>query len=325
MTEQAISFQSDVSLVGTLSIPEQATEAMPAVLLIAGSGPVDRDGNLKGIEANLYNQLAEFLSQLGFVTLRYDKRGQGQSGGDFYQTGVHDLINDMAAALRFLKSRPEVDASQVYLLGHSEGALLLPALQLREPAKGLMLLCGSAQPGSTLLSSQVQAMCQEIRQTPGVKGFLLRALHIPSFVQWQFKKVMDKALHAKTKTIRFWSKKIAAIWLKETYVFDVRESLAGIQVPTLIIGGQKDIQVNPEDVMQIQKFIPSPSTTVIIKNMNHLLRYYPGTHHFLTLMKEYKETIQQPLATELLDTLKHWLEKNQAVPQKSKSQACLVE
>jgi uncharacterized protein len=102
VNEQLISFQSSGNtLNGTLALPDYSQEKYPAVLIIQGSGKLDRDGNdSKGkFKLNLYKQLAQFVASLGFITLRYDNRGVGQSEGDYIAAGMWDLVHDAQNAI----------------------------------------------------------------------------------------------------------------------------------------------------------------------------------------------------------------------------------
>src|SRR5699024_5071359 len=150
MTEQEIIVSSETPLAGTLTVPESENNIHPAVLLIAGSGKVDRNGNAKQLEMNVYKDLANFLTKQGLMTLRYDKRGVGKSGGDYMKAGLSDFITDAGSLLSFLKNHPKVDSDRVFILGHSEGALIAPAVHQKVPASGLILLAGAAEPSIDL-------------------------------------------------------------------------------------------------------------------------------------------------------------------------------
>ncbi|WP_199426637.1 alpha/beta hydrolase family protein [Thermaerobacillus caldiproteolyticus] len=119
----------------------------PAVLILSGSGPLNRDGNdAKGkLQLNLYKQLASFITSLGFITLRYDKRGIGESEGDYFSAGMWDLVHDAKSAVQFLKNHPSVDDQRIIVLGHSEGTTLAVALNTIERIHGLILLSGAGE------------------------------------------------------------------------------------------------------------------------------------------------------------------------------------
>src|SRR5690606_33218576 len=117
-----VTIPATYNLAGTLTLPNVRDKKLPAVLMIAGSGKGDRDGNIKKLKMNLYKDLADFLTEKGFITLRYDKRGTYGSEGNFLEAGLTDLIDDAVDCVNFLKNNPAVAANRVIILGHSEGA-----------------------------------------------------------------------------------------------------------------------------------------------------------------------------------------------------------
>ena len=116
--EKQIIINSEYDLSATLTLPEDGKEKHPAILIISGSGPGDLDGNFKKLKVNIYKYLAEYLTSIGFVTLRYDKRGVGTSKGEFNSTGMHDLIFDIQSNVDYLKTQSFVDSEKIILLGH---------------------------------------------------------------------------------------------------------------------------------------------------------------------------------------------------------------
>jgi fermentation-respiration switch protein FrsA (DUF1100 family) len=102
-----------VTLVGVLSRPA-GNAAVPAVLIINGSGPPDRDGNQKRLRLDVSRQIADALREAGIASLRYDKRGVGASQGDFYAAGLHDNVTDATAALHALRGQPGIDPERVF-------------------------------------------------------------------------------------------------------------------------------------------------------------------------------------------------------------------
>ncbi len=114
-------------LAGTLTLPD-APAPVPAVLLAAGSGPLDRDSNHRRLRFDVTRALAHALAEGGLASLRYDKRGVGGSPGDWRAAGLYDNVDDLARARDALAARPEVDPGRIVLAGHSEGAVLAAAL-----------------------------------------------------------------------------------------------------------------------------------------------------------------------------------------------------
>jgi alpha/beta superfamily hydrolase len=89
-----------------------------------GRGQIDRNENGKKLRLNAFSDMAWYLAQHGIASLRYDKRGVGQSEGDYWTTGFHDHVQDAQAAVQFLKQQRSIQPEHIFLLGHSEGAFL---------------------------------------------------------------------------------------------------------------------------------------------------------------------------------------------------------
>jgi len=124
MKEREVLFQSgNVELSGTVTLPSLG-ENFPGVLLIPGSGQIDRNENAKKMHINVFGEIAFFLANNNIASLRYDKRGVGRSEGNFWETGLMDNISDALAALDFFKKYKGIQSDKVFLLGHSEGAII---------------------------------------------------------------------------------------------------------------------------------------------------------------------------------------------------------
>ena len=133
MEKQQSFLSKGTKIYGTLKLPDQ-NQKHPACLLIGGSFPQTRDGNLDNSktnwfptplpERNLFRDEAEILAEIGLATFRYDKRGCGQSEGNFDTTSLWDLVEDARMALQWLGSQPEIDPEKVGIIGQSEGAVI---------------------------------------------------------------------------------------------------------------------------------------------------------------------------------------------------------
>lgn len=132
--EIPVSFPSDagsVLLSGTFVIPSECRDA-PAVVLVSGTGPIDRDVTFVG--HSLFRVVAHSLARAGIASLRFDKRGVGESGGDFSSAGPDDFVSDVLGAMKYLFGRKEFSSHRVGLLGHSEGGMvaMMSAARMRE-------------------------------------------------------------------------------------------------------------------------------------------------------------------------------------------------
>ena len=114
-----------INLSGTLTLPKEKGKS-PAVILIAGSGPNDRDETIFGHKP--FWVLADYLSRNGIAVLRYDKRGVDKSGGEYFTATTQDFADDAKAALNYLKTRKDIDTLKIGLIGHSEGGIIAPMI-----------------------------------------------------------------------------------------------------------------------------------------------------------------------------------------------------
>lgn len=133
-----------VTLAGTLTVPK-GVGPFPAVLLISGSGPQDRNETIVGHKP--FWVIADYLTRRGVAVLRCDDRGVGQSTGDAATATLEDTASDVEAGVKFLKTRAEIDGSRIGLLGHSEGGAVAPLVASR--SKGIAFLVLMAAPGAT--------------------------------------------------------------------------------------------------------------------------------------------------------------------------------
>ena len=161
ITEEITFNNGDIKLAGTLTLPSDG-HSHPAVVLLSGSGPHDRDGAIKTIpEYRPFTVIAEHLAHNGFAVLRYDDRGIGESTGDYIEATEPDFIRDAEAALRYLAGRKEIDSEQVGVLGHSEGSLIGAQVSANNPQVAFVIsLAGGAVDGYTLLLRQTERQAQ---------------------------------------------------------------------------------------------------------------------------------------------------------------------
>src|SRR5690554_1717860 len=143
---------TDISLSATLTLPD-STGVFPAVVLIAGSGPNDRDETIFGHKP--FYLLSDYLTRNGFAVLRYDKRGVGKSTGDYSKATISDFVTDASNALEYLKSRKEIDSSKIGMLGHSEGGIIAPMVASKSSdVKFLVLLAAPGTKGIEIVLDQ---------------------------------------------------------------------------------------------------------------------------------------------------------------------------
>lgn len=310
MQEQEIRFMSgEMELAGTIALPGQ-DGPFPGVLFITGSGQVDRNENSKKMHLNAFYDISHYLGQNGIASLRYDKRGVGQSAGDYWATGFYDHVEDALAGLLYLKTRKDIQPENIFILGHSEGAFVATRMAASgDQTAGIILIAGAAQSGEAVLKWQAQ---QIVKGLKGFNALLIKLLHID--VSKSQQKELDKIKRSKKDWYRRqFIVKMNAKWLREFIAYNPADDLPRITVPVLAITGSKDIQVDPADLERMAQLLQAPFEPHIIKDMTHLLRIQEGK----ASISKYKEEIKKPIEPKLLDIVLHWLENQIALRSKT--------
>jgi len=259
------------NLAGTL-VSDDRTGPGPVVLLLPGSGPIDRDSNMKRLAIGVTGQLADHLAEEGLASFRYDKRGVGASDGDYKSAGFHDNIADATVAIAMLRARTDVDPDDIFVVGHSEGALIATELAVTDRRlAGAVLLAGTATLGEEVLRWQATNVSASL---PRPVKLLLRVLR-QDILRTQSKR-LEQIKATTGDTARIQLVKINAKWLREFMTHDPAPSLASIQIPVLALTGSKDIQVNPDDVDRICGLVASDYSGRVIDDLTHLLRKEAG-------------------------------------------------
>ncbi len=296
MRELPLPVAGEPALSGTLTLPDGPLP-VPAVVIASGSGPLDRDSNHGRARFDVARQLAHALAEGGLASLRYDKRGVGDSPGDWRSAGLHDNVDDLGRALGTLAARPEVDPDRLVVAGHSEGAILAAALAGRgAPVNGAVLLSMSATPGDELLRWQARTI------GPTLPAFVRGLLHL-------FRVDLEKNVAAKhdrirattTDVARLGGAKINARWHREFLAHDPCEDLARLSVPVLAITGEKDLQVDPADLDRIAELVPG-ATVHRIADLTHTLRRQPDRPS----LNAYRRELRRPVDPEVLMTVLEW-------------------
>ncbi|MGD8804553.1 MAG: alpha/beta fold hydrolase [Chloroflexota bacterium] len=300
--EQDISFFSDgLTLAGTVTLPDDQGP-YPGVVLVPGSGQVDRNENSKKLAINAFREIAVHLADMGFASLRYDKRGVGKSQGDFWKTGFFDNVLDASAALSKFRTYEHIQPEQTFLLGHSEGAVIATRLTATgADVKGVILLAGTAQSGEDTLLWQEE---QVLRGMGGLNGFLIHALHFD--VQKAQRKQLEKIKHSTEDWYRVQLvAKVNAKWMREFLKYDPADDLPKIQVPMLAITGSKDIQVNPSDLGRMAELVNADFESYEVPDVTHILRKEEGE----ATLSTYRQQVKRPVDERVLSTISGWLER----------------
>ncbi len=243
------------TLAGTLTMPKSASRTKPvaAIVTITGSGAQDRDENIGLQGFRPFRQLADALGRHGIAVLRMDDRGTGSSGGTFKGSTSADFAEDVRAGLAYLRTRPEVRADRLAVLGHSEGALIAPMVAEKEPTlRAIVLLAGIAHSGRSALEFQLKNNAEhDTKLTPEKRDEMIAG--IPKRIE---------AMMA------------ADPWMKYFITYDPAATMRRVKTPVLILTGSRDQQAVPEEVaLQEAAFKEGGNKDVtarVISDVNHL-------------------------------------------------------
>lgn len=297
-------------LVGTLTVPA-GTAPSPTVLLLTGSGPIDRDSNHKRLRFDVTAQLADALAQVGVASFRYDKRGVGQSPGDWRTAGFWDNVADAEAAVEMLRGRPEVDADRIAVAGHSEGAVQAVALAARDSSlAGAVLLAASARTGEEMLLWQAGAIVPTL---PAPVRFLLDVLPIDPVKR--VSKNHQKLKASTADVVRLDGQRINAKWFREYLTYDPSADLAAMKAPVLAITGSKDLQVDPADLAVVERLAGGPVETHLVPDLTHSLRRQAGAPS----LSKYKQEVRRPVDGEVVELVQGWARRRLVGPRSTGS------
>lgn len=312
MPEQEVAFNSgDVRLAGTLCLPSDEG-VFPCVLMIHGSGPLDRNENARWFPLNVFNTIAHYIADRGIASLRYDKRGCGKSGGSYWKSGFYDLIQDAKAAYDYLAKHKCVKTEEIFLLGHSEGAYIAPKTSLQYTGvAGLILIAPSVQKLDTVLKSQAALLKKDVSEGKGAKRTLIRSVwKISGDPEKTQATALHRAKHTDKTCFRYWGQRINAKWLREILDYDPVYAMRNVTCPVLAISGERDLQVDPQDAERIAGLARGEVEYHIIPNMTHLLRVDEGTPSLLS----YKKLLKKEVDRSILELIGDWLQRRLETP-----------
>jgi pimeloyl-ACP methyl ester carboxylesterase len=259
---------SGFNLGATLTRPSNATAArLPVVILLPGSGVGDRDGVAAGVPT--LGQLAGALADAGFIAVRFDKRGYGQSGGRAESATLNDFAEDAISVLKWLSARRDVDQKRIAVLGHSEGAwvALLAAAREKRFAAVVAIATPSVN-GSELVLEQQRLVLDQMKASPADR---------------QAKVELQTKINSAVVTGRGWEgvpldmkRQADTPWFQSLLTFDPAKVVKDVRQPMLFVHGELDKQVPISHVERISDLARKESkskavTVVTIRGANHLL------------------------------------------------------
>ncbi|MEG1623082.1 MAG: alpha/beta fold hydrolase [Alistipes sp.] len=286
----------DGVLCGTLNRP--ATPSETALLIIAGSGPTDRNGNNPmGFYANSYAQLSAFFEKQGFASLRYDKRGIGASKyptEKMEKVVLQDFIDDAAQWVKYLKN---IGFKRVILVGHSEGALIAFAVAAEHSdVDALISLCGAGLPIDVILKKQISEQTQQLGLTLTLQIYSI----IDSLKQGGQPEIPN--------TLATIFPRSALPFLVSAMQYDPCALIERVHQPILLIGGSHDLQVPSENIRALKSAQPT-AQEVIVEGMTHPLKNSDSTDRIVQFTSVYQNgdlPLSTGLETALADFLRNY-------------------
>lgn len=240
------------TLAGTVTRPQEEGQ-FPAIVLVSGSGSQDRNEEIMNHRPFLV--LSDFLTRAGYVVLRYDDRGVGQSEGNPYNATTFDIAKDAEAALQWLKQQPYVDANNIGILGHSEGGTVAAILaSQRDDIAFMIMLAGPGVTGEELVLDQNR----EIMASQGLPQEYITAANAVNAELYKIASDESKTLEQRQKELNDYQQslgftedmiqtttyQLTTPWYRAFLKLDPRDYLRSISsIPVMVMNGTKDTQV----------------------------------------------------------------------------------
>jgi pimeloyl-ACP methyl ester carboxylesterase len=259
---------SGFNLASTITKPAKASGPLPAVVLIGGSGPTDRDETVAGIP--VFGQVARDLVAAGFFVVRYDKRGVGQSGGRAESVTLSDYAEDARSVVEWLKKRKDVDKKRIALVGHSEGALiaLLTAARERDDVAAVVTIAAPSTNGAALVLEQ--------------QRHLLELMKVDE-TERKSKIALQERINAAVVGSGTWDEVPANMrrqaetpWFQSFLALEPADALKDTGQPLLVVQGELDTQVPPyhaDKLAELARARKRKADVQVLKvpGINHLL------------------------------------------------------
>lgn len=325
-----------VRLAGTLTTPA-GPGPFPAVVLVTGSGPQNRDEEILGHKPFLV--IANYLAERGIASLRYDDRGVGSSTGNFQTATTLDFADDAQAAVDFLSTQARINPKQLGVIGHSEGGIVASILGARSETRAgdpklafLVLLAAPGVPGNQLLLMQNSALGRALGMSEAqitIANEINSELYSIALSQGNQadlrERIFDVLSRSMSGSVEF-SKdqkdaqkiqfsvvadELLSPWMRTFLSLDPAEYLKKIAIPVLALDGTRDLQVPAEENLAaikiaLESMDKNSVTTVAFEGLNHLFQ-----HATTGLPAEYAQ-IQEDFAPEVLNEMGDWILKTTA-------------
>lgn len=307
--------QDGAVMAATLTIPPNATsKKMPAVVMVTGSGPQNRDEEY--CEHKPFAVIADHLARNGIASLRYDDRGTGKSTGDFISSSTLTFKDDAVSGIDFLRSIGCV--GPVGVLGHSEGGTIAFIIGSEGKADFIISLAGMAISGKETMMRQNEQSLDKLNLSEADKANSLKLIdRVFDEMATQTKQGVSKPINIDdlvannnlsvpqmvTQSLKKMTQKIRGPWVDTLVTLNPREFLGNVKCPVLAINGEKDTQVFPDNLNVVKEYIPQAETK-LMPELNHLLQ-----HAVTGEVSEYDE-IRETISPEVLDAIELFIKNN---------------
>lgn len=285
LAQEELDITVSESIDGTLLLPQDTSDIL--VILVAGSGPTDRNGNQNFVKNNSLKKLATALTDRGFATFRFDKRivKQIKKGKLDPNISFDDFVVDVKDIVQYFKSSKPF--KKIYIVGHSQGSLV-GMLAATKDVNGFISLAGAGQSIDLVITDQIEKTAPQFTKETKVVFDILRSGKTTTDYPPALSAVFDISIQ-----------KFITSWMK----YNPQEELKKLNIPILIINGTKDLQVSVAEAELLKQASPN-APYEIIEKMNHVLFSIEGDD--LENAKSYN-AMSRPLAPELVDIIVKFL------------------
>ena len=300
---------ADITLAGTLTLPP-GDGPFAAVVLLTGSGAQDRDETI--FDHRPFAVWADALTRRGMAVLRFDDRGVGGSGGGGPDETSEDFAGDAAAAIAWLRTRPEIDPARIGLMGHSEGGMTAPlAVSRGAPAAFVVMIAGQSVTGADIITEQAARLVaasgaspEQVAETRRVQTEIMAAIVANKDDGPAAARAAEAILVAAGQPAAQAQASVRGIsspWYRWFASHDPAPALAALDVPVLALYGGKDLQVPADQNAEALARVQPQAEIVVLPDLNHLMQTaatgLPGEY----------ATIEETVAPEALTTVGDWI------------------
>ena len=273
-----------------------------------GTGSLDRDGNGLGFKSNIYKDLSDMFVNMGYVCIRYDKRGTHESTGDGKISGLYDLVSDAANVIHYAKKLDYVDDKKVIVCGHSEGSMIATLLTKTEDLQGIILLAGACMGLKEAMLYQNYLVLEQVKNMTGILGWYLRKILKKDKIEKQVFDLFDKAEKSDKPRYFYRGVFLSTKYMKEHHSLsgeDYIELLKAYKGKALAITGKADVQA---DYKRLEDISDIDGITVYMPDkVNHVLRDVETEPNIMNVNKEYKKVLKKEISPEIKIPIEKWI------------------